>query len=111
MTGPDTTLTLKAGRLAPTWHAAHILLSVLTCGWWLPVYGLHALYSLLTRPTVQVHVPAGHRVEYRDGWPNVLGPDEYLTPRTPRERAMIVGAWGAPVLIVAAILVGFAIRS
>ncbi|MFI2663293.1 hypothetical protein [Micromonospora carbonacea] len=104
------TLTLKAGSLGNTWHAAHILLSAITCGWWLPIYGIHALISVATRPTVQVNVPDGHRVEYRNGWPNVLGPDEYLEPRTGREKLLRVAGYASPALILAAILVGMNIR-
>lgn len=105
------TLTLKAGSLGRSWHAAHILLSILTLGWWLPIYGIHALISVATRPTVQVQVPDGHRVQYRDGWPNVLGPDEYLAARPARERALIAAGYAAPVLIVAAVLFGVMLRS
>ncbi|SCG38774.1 hypothetical protein [Micromonospora coxensis] len=104
------TLYLKSGSLGHAWHAAHILLSVLTCGWWLPIYGLHALISVVTRPTVQVQVPEGHRVEYRNGHPNVLAPDEYLEPRATREKAVIVAAYASPVLIIAALVFGLIIR-
>ncbi|MFF0822424.1 hypothetical protein ACFYUR_18840 [Micromonospora haikouensis] len=104
------TLTLKAGSLGRTWHAAHILISAITCGWWLPIYGIHTLISMATRPTIQIDVPDGHRVEYRDGWPNVLAPDEYLQPRTTREKALIVAGYASPALILAAILAGMTIR-
>ncbi|GHJ10590.1 hypothetical protein TPA0907_49570 [Micromonospora humidisoli] len=104
-------LTLKAGSLGRSWHIAHILLSMLTLGWWLPIYGIHALISATTRPTVQVEVPDGHRVEYRDGWPNVLGPDEYLEPRPMKERVLIAAGYAAPVLILVSIVVGVTIRS
>ncbi|MFI7608866.1 hypothetical protein ACIBTV_27650 [Micromonospora sp. NPDC049366] len=105
------TLTLKAGGLGHAWHAAHITLSVLTCGWWLPVYGVHALVSVATRPTVQVDVPDGHRVEYRGGWPNVLAPDEELEPRPARERLLVAGGYAAPALILAAVVAGVLLRN
>ncbi|MEV4628255.1 hypothetical protein AB0J90_18470 [Micromonospora sp. NPDC049523] len=105
------TLTLKAGGLGRSWHAAHILLSIVTGGWWLPVYGIHAIVSSMNRPTVHLQVPDGHRVEYRDGWPNVLGPDEYLKPRTARDKALIFVGYASPILIAAAILAGVAIRT
>jgi hypothetical protein len=104
------TLYLKTGSLGHTWHAAHILLSILTCGWWLPIYGIHALISVATRPTVRLEVPEGHGVEYRNGHPNVLGPDEYLEPRTAREKALIAAGYASPVLIVAALALGLMIR-
>lgn len=104
------TLTLRAGGLRPSWHAAHIVLSVLTFGWWLPVYGVHALISTVTRPTVQVELPEGHRVEYRNGWPNVLGPDEDLEPRPTRERLLLVAGYASPALILAALIVGVLAR-
>ncbi|KXK63336.1 hypothetical protein AWW66_03215 [Micromonospora rosaria] len=100
------TLTLKAGELGRSWHAAHILLSILTLGWWLPIYGIHAAISAITRPTVAVEIPEGHRVEYRTGWPNVLGPDEYLEPRTAWEKVLRVAGYVSPVLIVAAVVAG-----
>lgn len=105
------TMTLKAGRIAPTWHAAHILLSTLTCGWWLIVYAAHALIFAATRPAITVEVPDGHRVEYRNGWPNVLGPDEYLEPRTGREQALRIAGYLSPLLILAGILLGLAARA
>ncbi|WP_189047264.1 hypothetical protein [Micromonospora sonchi] len=105
------TLTLKAGSLGRPWHAAHILLSILTVGWWLPIYGVHVLVSVISRPTVQLEVPSGHRVEYRDGWPNVLGPEEYLEPRSIRERAAIIAGYLSPVLIITAIVIGLTIRA
>lgn len=104
-------LTLKTGQLGRSWHAAHIILSIVTCGWWLPIYGIHALISVLTRPTVQVEVPEGHRVECRDGWPNVLAPDEYLEPRTVKEKAFIFAGYASPLLILVAIIVGIGARS
>lgn len=104
------TITVKVGGLGHSWHAAHIALSLLTCGWWLPVYGVHALVSAATRPTIQVDVPDGHRIEYRNGWPNVLGPGEYLEPRTTRERLLVAAGYASPALILAAIVAGVMIR-
>lgn len=82
-------MTLKVGSLGGWWHAAHILLSVLTGGLWLVVYGAHALISAVSRPTVVVEVPPGHRVEYYRGYPNVLGPDEYLDKPRPSKPLLI----------------------
>jgi hypothetical protein len=105
------TLNLKSGSLGHAWHAAHILLSILTCGWWLPIYGLHAVISVVTRPMVQVQVPEEHRVEYRNGHPNVLAPEEYLEPRTTREKALVVTAYASPMMIIAALVLGLTIRT
>ncbi|MFI1194098.1 hypothetical protein ACH4T9_12685 [Micromonospora sp. NPDC020750] len=105
------TLTLKTGSLGRTWHAAHIFMSAVTLGWWLPIYGIHTLISVMTRPTVQVDVPDGHRVEYRNGWPNVLGPDEYLEPRPTGERILMVAGYASPLLILAALVLGIMARS
>lgn len=104
------TLTLKTGSLGRAWHATHVFLSVATGGWWLPVYGVHALVSVATRPTVQVDVPDGHRVEYRSGWPNVLAPDEELEPRPTREKMLIAAGYASPVLILAALVAGVMLR-
>jgi hypothetical protein len=103
---PPVVMTLKTGRIAPTWHAAHIILSVTTCGWWLPIYGIHGLIHAVTRPSVTIEVPDGYRVEYRDGWPNVLGPDEYLEPRSRGQQLLRIAGWVSPALILAAVVIG-----
>lgn len=103
-------MTVRAGSIGHWWHATHILLSTLTCGWWLIIYAAHAIIATVTRPTIEIEVPEGHRIEYRHGWPNVLAPDEYLEPRTIREKAMLAAAYGSPVLIIAGIVAGAVLR-
>jgi hypothetical protein len=99
------TATLKVGHLG-YWHTVHILLSLVTAGGWLIVYALHAIIATVTRPTVTVDVPDGARVEYRDGYPNVLLPDEYLEPRPRAQRLMIVVACLVPLVTAGIVVVG-----
>jgi len=91
---------LKSGSMGRWWHAAHILLSILTGGLWLIAYGFHALISVLTRPTIAVEVPPGGRVEYYQGHPQVLMPDEYLDkPLWPRLAPWLAGGAIAVALV------------
>ena len=48
---------MKPGGLSGTWHAIHILLTVVTAGAWLLIYLLAALASPIKR--VEVTAPAG----------------------------------------------------
>ena len=105
-----TSMTVKTGQFNHWWHAAHMALSMLTFGWWLLLWALHVVVFSLMRPSVVVEVPEGHRVEYRDGWPNVLGPDEYLEPRTPQERLRRFAPYSVPA-VVAVLLFAAAFRA
>lgn len=97
-------MTLKVGSLG-AWHAVHILLALLTGGFWLVVYALHAIISVAARPTIVVTVPEGSRVEYYRGYPNVLGPDEYLDKPSRRHIRILLIA-GAALVAVEIVAVG-----
>lgn len=75
------TFTVKVGQFGHPAHALHLALSFLTLGWWVLIYALHGIVWLMRRDTVTITVPEGGRVEWRDGHPIVLGPDEWLPPR------------------------------
>lgn len=90
------TMTVKVGRIGHVWHAAHVTMVLWTFGWWIVVYALHGIIAAVLRPSMTVEVPPGGRIEYRDGHPNVLADDEYLTPPTWRERLVLL-VWLIPV--------------
>ncbi|WP_433344031.1 hypothetical protein [Micromonospora sp. CA-111912] len=48
---------------------------------------------------------------HRNGWPNVLAPDENLEPWPAREKALIAAGYASPLLILATIVAGYMIRS
>lgn len=98
-----TVMTVKVGSLG-AWHAVHILLSLLTLGGWLIVYGIHAIVSATTRPSITVTVPPGGRIEYYRGHPNVLGPDEYLDRPARRNARIALIAFGVLAVVVMAVI-------
>ncbi|MDI1465009.1 hypothetical protein QEZ54_28970 [Catellatospora sp. KI3] len=98
-------MTLKAGRISSSWHTLHVTMVVMTRGWWALVYAAHVVIWSLNRPTVTVEVPAGGRIEYRDGYPNVLAEDEYLVPRTREEKVRTFLPWLVPIGLVVLLFV------
>ncbi len=98
------TMTVKVGAFRHSWHALHVTATVMTGGWWFAVYVLHAVLWTLNRASVTLEIPPGGRIEYRDGYPNVLMEDEYLTPRPARERFITYGPWVIPAVVVAGLI-------
>lgn len=102
------TYTVRVGQFGHPAHALHLALSFLTLGWWVAVYALHALLWSRRRDTVTITVPAGCRVEWRGGYPEVLGPDEWLEPVATPERLRLLRPYlvpGVVALVVVAVLV------
>ncbi len=97
-----TQVTVRTGGLG-SWHAVHIVLSVLTAGAWLIIYAIHAAFAPRASWTT-LDVPDGHEVAYRGGKPVVVGPGEHIMPVW--RAALTVGVFAA---LIIAVVVLFAV--
>lgn len=104
------TFTVRVGQFGHPAHALHLALSFLTLGWWVGVYAVHGLVWSRRRETVTIRVPAGWRVEWRGGHPEVLAPDEWLEPLSAAERRRLLRPYLVPVAVAAVVIAVLLIR-
>ena len=104
------TYTVRVGQFGHPAHALHLALTFLTLGWWVAVYAVHGLVWARRRPSVTITVPEDCRVEWRGGYPEVLGPDEWLEPLPAAERRRLLRPYLVPAAVAAVVIVVLIIR-
>lgn len=96
---PPVIYQVKLGVFGHGWHATHLTFAFLSSGLWLIVYAMHGIVWSLGRATTAVTVPYGHRIEWRYGHPNVLGPEEWLEKQSAAARFKDLSIYLVPALV------------